>query len=71
MLACHIHSTDTLDLSFNKLKGTIPNELALLSNLRKFCVLCLFVAMVVVMCFSLYSHVCLSYSFYSFLVSLQ
>jgi hypothetical protein len=32
ILACHIHSTAWLDLSFNSLTGTIPSQIAFLSN---------------------------------------
>jgi hypothetical protein len=59
------HSTDYLYLDSNSLRGTIPSQIVSLSNLCEFSVLWLFVAMVVVMSFSLYSHVCLSYLFYS------
>jgi hypothetical protein len=45
------HSLETLDLSSNNLFGTIPNELALLSNLSKSSVVCLLVVMIVVTCF--------------------
>jgi hypothetical protein len=33
MLACHFHSTAALDLSVNSLTGTIPSQIALMSNL--------------------------------------
>jgi hypothetical protein len=62
MLACHIYSTDTLALSANSLTGTIPSEVGLLTKLGELSVVwfascndC------VVMCFSWYSHACLSF----------
>jgi hypothetical protein len=60
MLACHIHSTDELSLSSTSLMGTIPSEVGLLSNLCESSVVWLLVVMIV-MCFSLYSHECLSF----------
>ncbi len=62
MLACHIHSTAYLDLSSNSLMSTIPSEVGLLTKLSESGVVWLLVAMIV-MCFSLYFHACLSYSF--------
>jgi hypothetical protein len=58
---CTRGSVDTLSLSWNNLVGTIPNELALLSNLSKSSVVWLLVVMTVVICFSLYSHACFSF----------
>ncbi len=62
MLASHIHSTAYLDLSSNSLMSTIPSEVGLLTKLSESGVVWLLVAMIV-MCFSLYFHACLSYSF--------
>jgi hypothetical protein len=47
MLACHIHSTAYLDLSFNSLRGTIPSQIALMSNLSESSVVWFLVAMIV------------------------
>jgi hypothetical protein len=58
---CTNGSVDTLSLSGNNLVGTIPNELALLSNLSKLSAVWLLVVMTVVMCFSLYYNACLSF----------
>jgi hypothetical protein len=57
------HSTDTLSLYSNSLTGTIPSQLGLLTKLSKLSVVfgCLFVMICVVMCFSLYSHACMSF----------
>jgi hypothetical protein len=52
MLACHIHSTVDLDLSDNSLTGTIPCQIALLSNLSKSSVVWLLVVMIVLSCVS-------------------
>jgi hypothetical protein len=56
-ILCTRGSVETLSLSENNLVGTIPNELALLSNLGESSVVSLLVIMIV-MCFSLYSHAC-------------
>jgi hypothetical protein len=69
MLACHIHSTASLSLNYNSLTGTIPSQVGLLTTLSESIVVLLLVVMIV-MCFSLYSHACLSYSFYSWVGSL-
>ncbi len=49
-----------LSLSSNSLTGTIPTEIALMSNLCESSLVWLLVVMIV-MCFSLYSHACLSF----------
>jgi hypothetical protein len=43
------------------LRGTIPSQIALMSNLCESSVVWLLVVMIVVSCFFLYSHVCLSF----------
>jgi hypothetical protein len=58
---CTDGSVETLSLTFNNLYGTIPNELALLSNLSKLSVVWLLAVMIVVMCVSLYANACLSF----------
>jgi hypothetical protein len=64
------HSTAWLSLSGNSLTGTIPSEVGLLTKLGKSSVVWLLVVMIVLSCvFSLYSHACLSYSFYRLLAS--
>jgi hypothetical protein len=50
MLACHFHSTARLDLSGNSLTGTIPTEIALLSNLCESSVVWFLVLMIVLSC---------------------
>jgi hypothetical protein len=60
MLAYHIHSTDGLSLHDNSLTGTIPSQIALMSNLGESSVVWLLVVMIA-MCISLYSHACLSF----------
>jgi hypothetical protein len=60
MLACHFHSTAFLSLSRNSLTGTIPSEVGLLTKLSELSVVW-FLAVMIVMCFSLYSHACLSF----------
>ncbi len=42
-----IHSTDTLDLSSNSLMGTIPSQIAMMSNLSESGVVWLLVVMIV------------------------
>jgi hypothetical protein len=62
MFACHFYSTAYLDLSNNSLTGTIPSQIALMSNLCESSVVWLLVVMIVLACvFSLYSNACLSY----------
>jgi hypothetical protein len=60
--ACFVifHSTAALVLSDNSLTGTIPSEVALMSNLCESSVAWLLVVMIA-MCFSLFSHACLSF----------
>jgi hypothetical protein len=53
------HSTADLSLGGNSLTGTIPSQIAMMSNLSKSSIVWLLVVMIV-MCFSLYSHACLS-----------
>jgi hypothetical protein len=48
---CTNGSVETLSLAFNNLIGTIPNELALLSNLSKSTIACFLVVIIVVTCF--------------------
>jgi hypothetical protein len=50
MLAFHFHSTARLDLSGNSLTGTIPTEIALLSNLCESSVVWILVLMIVWSC---------------------
>jgi hypothetical protein len=61
------YSTAYLGLFSNSFTGTIPSQLGLLTKLSESSIVWLFVAMIVL---SLYSHACLSYSFYSLLGSL-
>jgi hypothetical protein len=71
MLACHIHSTDELHLNDNSLKGTIPTEIALMSNLCESSVVWLLVAMIVLcVCHCTLMLAC-HFTFYSCIVSQQ
>jgi hypothetical protein len=63
MLACHIHSTAGLGLSFNSLIGTIPSQLGLLTKLSKSSVVWLLVVMIVCVFFIVLS--CLLVMFHS------
>jgi hypothetical protein len=57
-----IHDIAWLNLHTNSLTGTIPSQIALLSNLGESSVVWLLVVMIVLSCvFSLYSHACLSF----------
>jgi hypothetical protein len=59
---CKSGSIETLSLWGNNLVGTIPDELALLSNLCESTVVCLLVVMIVLSCvFQLFSLACLSF----------
>jgi hypothetical protein len=49
-LLCHFHSKDWLSLWGNSLTGTIPTEIALLSNLGESSVVLLLVVMIVLSC---------------------
>jgi hypothetical protein len=61
-----------LELSYNNLFGTIPNELALLSNLCESSIVWLLVVMIVLSCvFHCTLMIACHFSFYSFLVSLR
>jgi hypothetical protein len=67
-----IHSTAALDLSGNGLTGTIPNELALMSNLCESSVVWLFVVMIVLSCdFHCSLMFACHFSFYSCVGSLR
>jgi hypothetical protein len=44
------HSTDKLDLSENSLTGTIPSQIAMMSNLGEWSVVWLLVVMIVLSC---------------------
>jgi hypothetical protein len=58
------HSTDELYLSFNSLTGTIPSQIALLSNLCESSVVWLLVVMILLSCvFHCTLMLALSYSF--------
>jgi hypothetical protein len=50
MLACHIHSTAMLWIDSNRLTGTIPSQIALMSNLCESSVVWLLVGMFVLSC---------------------
>jgi hypothetical protein len=59
------HFKAYLGLSNNCLMGTIPSQIALMSNLSESSVVWLLVVMIVLSCVfhCSYSHACLSYSF--------
>jgi hypothetical protein len=71
MLACHIHSTVELDLSSNSLNGTIPSQIALMSNLGESSVVWLLVVMIVLCVFHCTLMLACHFSFYRLLASLQ
>jgi hypothetical protein len=61
-----IHSTASLALSSNSLTGTIPSEIALMSNLSESSVVWLLVVMIVLSCvFHCTLMLAFHYSFYS------
>jgi hypothetical protein len=65
MLACHIHSTASLLLSYNSLTGTIPSEVGLMSNLSESSIVWLLVMFYIVLsCFLVI------FPFYSLLAAL-
>jgi hypothetical protein len=71
MLAHHIHSTAGLALYNNNLTGTIPTEIALMSNLCLSSVVWLLVVTIVLSCVCYCTvMLALSYSFYRYIKSL-
>jgi formate hydrogenlyase subunit 3/multisubunit Na+/H+ antiporter MnhD subunit len=65
LLSCVLvifYSTAELFLKDNNLMGTIPSQIALMSNLSELSIVWLLVVMLIAMCCSLYSHACLSFS---------
>jgi hypothetical protein len=65
MLACHIHSTDNLQLDNNILTGPIPTEIAMMSNLCESSVVWLLVVMIVLSCVFFIVLSCLLVIFHS------
>jgi hypothetical protein len=65
MLACHFHSTVVLSFSNNSLMGTIPTDIALMSNLGKSTVVWLLVVRIVLSCVFFIVLSCLLVIFYS------
>jgi hypothetical protein len=66
------HSKDTLDLSDNRLTGTIHSQIALMSNLCESSVVWLLVVMIVLSCvFHCTLMLACHFSFYRFVVSLR
>jgi hypothetical protein len=72
MLACHIHSTDYLHLHSNRLTGTIPSQITMMSNLCEFSIVWLLVGMIVLSCvFHCTLMLACHFSCYSLLGSLR
>jgi hypothetical protein len=65
IFACHIHSTAYLDLSGNRLNGTIPSEVELLTKLSESSVVWLLVVMIVLSCVFFIVLSCLHVIFHS------
>jgi hypothetical protein len=65
MLACHIHSAADLWLSDNYLMGTIPSQIAMMSNLCESSVVWLLVVMIVLSCVFFIVLSCLLVIFHS------
>jgi hypothetical protein len=70
MLACHIHSTADLYLNDNTLMGTIPSQIAFMSNLGESSVVWLLVVMIVLCVFHCTLMLACHFSFYRCVVSL-
>ena len=64
------HSTADLDLSSNGLHGTIPSQIALMSNLSELSVVWLLVVMIVLCVFHCTLMLACHFSFYRCVVSL-
>jgi hypothetical protein len=65
------HSTAGLELSTNSLKGKIPSQIALMSNLSESSVVCLLVVMILLSCiFHCTLMLACHFSFYSLVGSL-
>jgi hypothetical protein len=71
--ACFVifHSTAGLDLSGNSLTGTIPSQIALMSNLCESSVVWLLVVMIVLCVVHCTLMLACHFSFYRWVVSLQ
>jgi hypothetical protein len=66
MLACHFHSTAYLWLYNNSLTGTIPSQIAMMSNLCESSIVWLLVVMIVLSCvFHCTLMLAFHFSFYS------
>jgi hypothetical protein len=71
-LLVNFYSTDTLSLRDNSLKGKIPSQIALMSNLSESSVVWLFVVMIVLSChFHCTLMLACHFSFYSLVVAQQ
>jgi hypothetical protein len=70
MLACHIHYTAYLYLNDNTLTGTIPSQIAFMSNLGESSVVWLLVVMIVLCVFHCTLMLACHFSFYRCVVSL-